>query len=197
MIDCDDLLAAYRIGVFPMAESRTDKNIFWVEPRLRGVIPLDKFNIPRSLKKFMDKCDYSVTINHAFPDVIRHCADIPRGHEKETWINAFIEELFLNLHEKGYAHSIEVWDTERNLIGGLYGLAQGGCFNGESMFSTKQNASKIALVYLVRHLRERGFSLLDTQFINDHLKQFGCLEISQNDYMGRLEEALKLHVNFV
>ena len=191
----DEVLAAYAMGVFPMADSRDDPETFWVEPRLRGIIPLDKYNIPRSLKKFMKDCDYTVTFDRCFSDVIKACADIPRGHEKNTWINTEIESVFIELHEKGFAHSVEVWD-ENKLIGGLYGLANGGCFNGESMFSDAENASKIALVNLCEHLKMNGFTLLDTQFINDHLKQFGCIEIPQAEYISLLRNALKLHVSF-
>ncbi len=191
-----DILEAYRIGIFPMADARNDPETFWVEPCLRGIIPLDNFNIPRSLKKFMRECDYGITINKDFKGVIRACADSPRDHENNTWINHSIESAFIELHEKGYAHSVEVWDGD-NLIGGLYGLAQGGCFNGESMFSRAENASKIALVILVEHLKKRQFTLLDTQFVNDHLKQFGCIEIPQADYLDLLDSALIRHVSFV
>lgn len=197
MSDIDAILNAYADGVFPMADRRDDPSCYFVEPKMRGIIPLDNFNIPKSLKKFMATCDYKITINKAFPDVIAACADIPRSHESNTWINQQIEFLFLQLHHKGYAHSVEVWDKDDALIGGLYGLAQGGCFNGESMFSHKTNASKIALVHLVHHLKQKQFTLLDTQFVNDHLLQFGCIEIPQTEYMKYLDEALKLHVSFV
>lgn len=195
MIDCDAVLDAYSIGIFPMADARDDPVTYWIEPRLRGIIPLDRFNIPRSLRKFMAACPYQVTFNHCFADVIHACADIPRGHEKTTWINTEIETTFIALHKGGHAHSVEVWDGE-NLVGGLYGLAQGGCFNGESMFSRAENASKVALVRLVEHLRCKGFTLLDTQFVNEHLLQFGCIEIPQAEYVKRLQDALELHVTF-
>lgn len=190
------ILDAYADGVFPMADARDDKDVFWVEPKMRGIIPLDKFNIPRTLKKFMVTCGYSITINKAFVDVIAGCAKVPRGDGQGTWINHQIESWFNMLHDAGYAHSVEVWDSDNVLIGGLYGLAQGGCFNGESMFSKAENASKIALVYLIKHIKEQGFVLLDTQFINDHLKQFGCIEIPQATYLKQLEIALRLHVKF-
>ena len=191
----EDLLEAYSLGVFPMADARDDPDTYWVEPKLRGIIPLDTFNIPKSLKKFMMHCNYTVTFNHSFPKVIEACAQSPRSEGSGTWINKDIENAFNTLHEKGYAHSIEVWEGT-NLIGGLYGLSQGGCFNGESMFSKKENASKIALVYLVKHLKKRGYILLDTQFINNHLKQFGCIEIPQYEYVMKLKKALHLHVAF-
>jgi len=190
------LLGAYGDGVFPMSDAREDAETYWVEPKMRGIIPLDQFNIPRSLKKFTDTCDYHVTFNMAFDDVIAMCAKSPRGDGAGTWINHQIEQWFNHLNNAGYAHSVEVWNGDNTLIGGLYGLAQGGCFNGESMFSTETNASKIALIALVERLRERQFTLLDTQFINDHLKQFGCIEIPQTDYINQLDKALKLHVNF-
>ena len=172
MNDLSALLDAYTVGIFPMADHRDAADYYFVEPKMRGIIPLDQFNIPRSLQKFMKECDYTVTINQAFSQVIAACAEIPRNHETNTWINHQIEGWFNQLHAQGYAHSIEVWDGDE-LIGGLYGLAQGGCFNGESMFSKRENASKIALVHLVERLKYKEFTLLDTQFINDHLKQFG------------------------
>lgn len=189
------LLDAYAVGVFPMADSRDTTETYWVEPQMRGVLPMNNFNIPRSLKKFMAVCDYSVTFNYDFRGVIHACAQTPRGDGKGTWINHDIESAFIDLHFAGHAHSVEVWDNDK-LIGGLYGLAQGGCFNGESMFSHAPNASKIALVHLHRHLKAQGFTLLDTQFINDHLIQFGCIEISQADYLKLLKTALLQKVSF-
>jgi leucyl/phenylalanyl-tRNA--protein transferase len=196
MNEVSAILDAYAAGIFPMADSRDAKTCYFIEPKKRGIIPLDHFNIPRSLQKFMADCPYQVTINKDFASVIAQCAEIPRHHESTTWINHQIEGWFNTLHNAGYAHSIEVWD-EDNLVGGLYGLAQGGCFNGESMFSHADNASKIALVHLVERLRYKGFTLLDTQFVNDHLKQFGCIDIPQAEYMDLLDDALKLHVSFV
>jgi len=197
MSEISALLDAYAAGIFPMADARDAKTCYFVEPKERGIIPLDGFNIPKSLKKFIKGSDYKITINTAFADVIAACAQTPRIHEDNTWINDQIETWFNRLHEMGYAHSVEVWDNDDTLIGGLYGLAQGGCFNGESMFSLKPNASKVALVHLVENLRYKGFTLLDTQFVNDHLMQFGCIEISQSNYQKRLDDALKLHVNFI
>ena len=197
MSDLSALLDAYAVGIFPMADHRDAEDCYFVEPKRRGIIPLDSFNIPRSLKKFMQQeREYRVTVNQAFADVIAACAETPRTHESNTWINHQIEGWFNQLHTPGYAHSVEVWDGDV-LIGGLYGVAQGGCFNGESMFSRAENASKIALVHLVERLRQRGFTLLDTQFINPHLKQFGCIDIPQEDYLSLLGEALKFHVQFV
>lgn len=192
----NNILDAYAQGIFPMADARDDSDTYWVEPQMRGIIPLDNFNTPRSLKKFMVNCDYTITINRAFDHVIKACAENPRGDDKGTWINNDIENWFSCLHHAGHAHSIEVWD-KNDLVGGLYGLAQGGCFNGESMFSCAENASKIALVHLVNHLNNKGFTLLDTQFINDHLKQFGCIEISQDEYLVQLNTALEQNVKFI
>lgn len=189
------ILDAYANGIFPMADARDEQQTYWVEPRLRGIIPIDRFNIPKSLRQFMKSCDYTVTMDTCFADVIANCAQSPRGDGKGTWINHEIEGWFNALHHSGYAHSVEVWDND-TLIGGLYGLAVGGCFCGESMFSTQTNASKIALVHLVNHLKKQGFTLLDTQFVNNHLKQFGCIEIPQEDYLEKLEEALPLSVQF-
>lgn len=190
------ILKAYAHGYFPMADGRDEEETYWVDPPMRGIIPLDDFNNPRSLQKFMDISDYKVTFDQAFADVIAACADIPRDHEKGTWINKEIELWFLALHHEGIAHSVEVWDADGVLIGGLYGLAQGGCFNGESMFSRKTNASKTALVALVERLNAKGFTLLDTQFVNDHLKQFGCIEIPKKDYINLLDQALNQDVRF-
>ena len=196
MNEVSALLDAYAAGIFPMSDGRDDPTCYFIEPKKRGIIPLDQFNIPRSLKKFMGTCPYRVSVNTAFSDVIAACAETPRTHESTTWINHQIEGWFNKLHTAGYAHSVEVWHEDA-LIGGLYGLAQGGCFNGESMFSRADNASKIALVHLVERLRYKGFTLLDTQFTNDHLKQFGCITIPQADYMKKLEDALRLHVSFI
>ena len=190
------ILKAYAQGYFPMADGRDEAETYWVDPPMRGIIPLNDFNVPRSLQKFMDISDYKVTFDQAFADVIAACAGIPRDHEKSTWINKEIELWFLALHHEGMAHSVEVWDHDDLLIGGLYGLAQGGCFNGESMFSRKTNASKYALVALVERLNAKGFTLLDTQFVNDHLKQFGCIEIPKKDYIDLLDQALNQDVRF-
>jgi leucyl/phenylalanyl-tRNA--protein transferase len=191
------LLDAYGQGVFPMSDARDAVDTYWVDPPMLGVIPLDEFHIPSSLQKFSKKCDYSVTFDTAFKDVIKACAQTPRGDGQGTWINHDIEFWFNTLHHAGHAHSVEIWDKNNVLIGGIYGLAQGACFNGESMFSTKTNASKIALAALVDRLNDKGFTLFDTQFTNDHIKQFGCIEIPKGEYMRRLADALdKTHVSF-
>ncbi|MCE2926136.1 MAG: leucyl/phenylalanyl-tRNA--protein transferase [Rickettsiales bacterium] len=184
------LLAAYSQGYFPMAESRHGEEICWYEPELRGVLPLDGFHVPKSLAKFLKHASFHYSMNHAFRAVITACAE-----RESTWINDEIIELYCQLHEMGYAQSVEVWMPDpqarsQKLVGGLYGVCLGRAFFGESMFSRTSNASKAALVYLLGHLRENGYTLLDAQYVNDHLKQFGIIEISRDEYLKRLREAL-------
>ncbi|SEW20334.1 leucyl/phenylalanyl-tRNA--protein transferase [Cognatiyoonia koreensis] len=184
------LLQAYRSGVFPMSESRDDPDVFWVRPRLRGVLPLDGFHISRSLAKSMRRGDFVLTMDAAFTDVVKGCAA-----RDETWINDAIFDLYVALHLRGDAHSIEVWQADR-LVGGVYGVAIGGAFFGESMFSTVTNASKVALAYLTDHLRESGFTLFDTQFLTDHLASLGALEIPRQQYENALAHALAQPIRF-
>ena len=179
------LLHAYRSGIFPMAETRDDPDIFWVDPRWRGIFPLDGFHISRSLARRLRRDDYEVTLNAAFERVIDGCAD-----RDETWINAEIRALYTELHREGQAHSIEVW-MEGELVGGVYGVAIGSAFCGESMFSTRTDASKIALAWLVDLLRRAGFTLFDTQFVTPHLASLGGIEISRTAYRTLLAEALE------
>ncbi|MBZ0127992.1 MAG: leucyl/phenylalanyl-tRNA--protein transferase [Rhodobacteraceae bacterium] len=185
------LLHAYRLGVFPMSEGGHDDEVFWVEPERRGILPLDGFHISRSLARAIRKADYRIHVDTDFAAVLDACADRP-----ETWINPEIRALYLDLHRMGYAHSLEVRDEQGVLIGGVYGVAIGGAFFGESMFSRRTNASKIALAYLVDHLRLGGFQLLDTQFITDHLLSLGALEISREDYLHRLALAIDANAEF-
>lgn len=180
------LLHAYRAGVFPMAEHRADPELFWVDPRRRGVLPLDGFHISRSLAKTLKRDDYSITLNAAFADVVDACAE-----RSETWINAEIRSLYQDLHGMGHAHAIEVWHHDQ-LVGGVYGVAVGGAFCGESMFSRKTNGSKIALAWLVDLLRRTGFILLDTQFLTDHLASLGAVEIPRAQYHAQLAQALHI-----
>ena len=182
------LLKAYSIGLFPMAEDAGDPTVFWVEPEMRGVIPLDDFHIPRSLAKTIRQGHFDVTVNAAFPAVIRACAEPSDGREK-TWINRTILDLYGELHRMGHAHSVEAWDGT-DLAGGLYGVSLGRAFFGESMFSRKPDASKVCLVHLVERLRQRGFVLLDTQFTTGHLKRFGAIDVPRDDYEALLAEAL-------
>jgi len=188
----NDLIACYRRGVFPMADTREDDFFHLVEPRKRGIIPLDGLHISRSMKKFRRKTHLRVTLNQDFGAVIRTCADTRDG----TWISYGIEGLYTMLHWRGEAHSVEVWDDE-TLIGGLYGVTQGGAFFGESMFSHQTNASKLALIHLVEHLNSRGFVLLDAQFQTKHLASLGAIEITQATYLERLKSALKIETSFV
>ncbi|MCT4556987.1 MAG: leucyl/phenylalanyl-tRNA--protein transferase [Pelagimonas sp.] len=175
------LLRAYRTGLFPMAEHRNDDEVFWVDPRRRGVLPLGGFRISRSLAKRLKKNDYTVTLNHAFPQTIGACAE-----RHETWISHDIHNLYCALFEQGHAHSIEVW-RDGALIGGVYGVTVGGAFCGESMFSRQRDGSKIALAWLVDLLNRTGFSLFDTQFLTPHLASLGAIEITRADYGKRLE----------
>ncbi|TGD42130.1 leucyl/phenylalanyl-tRNA--protein transferase [Pseudotabrizicola sediminis] len=180
----DLLLRAYAMGIFPMAESVTDPTIHWVDPRRRGVFPLDGFHISRSLHRAILRGGYSVTVDTDFAGVLAACADRP-----ETWINDRLTALYLTLHSQGHAHSLEVRDGE-TLIGGVYGVVLGAAFFGESMFSRRTNASKIALAWLVHRLRAGGFTLFDTQFLTTHLASLGAQEISRAAYHARLQHAL-------
>jgi leucyl/phenylalanyl-tRNA--protein transferase len=178
------LLHAYRSGIFPMAERHDDPEIFWVDPRRRGIIPLDGFRISRSLARRLRRADYTVTRDRAFDAVVDACAD-----RSETWINQEIRLLFSDLHARGQAHSLEVW-MDGALAGGVYGVAVGGCFCGESMFSHRRDGSKIALAWLIDLLRRSGFTLFDTQFLTAHLATLGAVEITRAEYRRRLAEAL-------
>jgi len=170
------------------AKSRGDTDVFWVQPKLRGVLPLDDFHIPRSLKKRLRQGKFTVTVDQDFTGVMEGCAESAEGRP-DTWINDRIMQLFTALHQAHVAHSVEVWEDGR-LVGGLYGLAMGSAFFGESMFSRVTDASKIALCHLVAILKNGDFTLLDTQFITDHLKRFGTIEISQQEYLAQLSAAL-------
>ena len=184
------LLNAYALGVFPMAESRDDPEIFWVDPRRRGVFPLDRFHISRSLARRIRQGHFEIRINSDFAGVVKGCAD-----RKETWINDEIFLLYNELHALGHAHSLEVY-SENALVGGVYGVTLGRAFFGESMFSRRTDASKVALAYLVDRLNVAGFKLFDTQFITPHLSSLGAVEIPRGEYRLRLEEALKSDADF-
>ena len=188
------VLDAYSKGLFPMAENRRDKQLFWIDPEVRGILPLDNFHIPRSLKKKIRNNPFEVRFDHNFAAVIRACAQ-QKPKRRETWINDEIIELYTKLFCMRHAHSVECWREEK-LVGGLYGISIGGAFFGESMFSSERDSSKIALVHLVARLNLAGFTLLDTQFITDHLKQFGAIEISRVEYHKILSGALNLNVEF-
>ena len=181
------------LGMFPMSESRTNKRFFFVDPEFRAVIPIFNFHISKTLLRLAKKRPFKITINKAFPDVIKSCATINRT---ETWINTEIESLFISLNKSRYAHSIECWQ-ENNLVGGIYGLALGGVFFAESMFSRVPNGSKIALINLVARLWKTGFKILDVQFLNDHLLQFGAHEISKDDFKTNLQKAIQSDVDIL
>jgi len=184
----DLVLRAYRAGLFPMAESRAGQRLYWLDPALRGVLPLDCFHLPRRLRRTALSDRFQVTADADFAGVIAGCAEPAPGRD-DTWINPEIERLFIALHRQGLAHSVEVWQRG-TLVGGLYGVALGGAFFGESMFSRERDASKVALVHLVARLRLGGFRLLDTQFLTSHLAQFGALEVPKDEYKRRLADAL-------
>ncbi|REC55643.1 leucyl/phenylalanyl-tRNA--protein transferase [Rhodosalinus sediminis] len=184
------VLRAYAAGLFPMAERHDDPELFWVDPRRRGVIPLDGFRISRSLARRLRRDDYRVTVDADFEGVIDACAD-----REETWINAEIRRLCLALHGLGHANSLEVW-MEGRLAGGVYGVTLGAAFFGESMFSRRTDGSKIALAWLVDRLRRAGFLLFDTQFLTPHLASLGAVEISRAEYHRRLARALAREADF-
>ena len=171
-----------------MAETRAGDRLYWLDPELRGVLPLDGFHLSRRLLRTVRAGGFKVTSDQDFPRVIAGCATPAPGRE-DTWINSEIERLFTDLHRQGHAHSVETW-RDGELVGGLYGVVQGGAFFGESMFSRERDASKVALVHLVARLRIGGFHLLDTQFVTEHLAQFGVTEIPRDDYKERLAQAV-------
>lgn len=188
------LVRAYAAGVFPMSESRNDPTIFWVDPRLRGIIPLDNLHVSKSLKKTVKKNKFEIRCDTAFARVMEGCA-LPRPGHPETWINDEIIRAYNEMHEMGLAHSVECW-REGRLVGGLYGVSLRGAFCGESMFSLETDASKVALVHLVARLKLGGYVLLDTQFLTEHLKTMGAIEISNREYLERLERALGVDAKF-
>ncbi|WP_368344064.1 leucyl/phenylalanyl-tRNA--protein transferase [Pelagovum sp. HNIBRBA483] len=189
-ITTEILLRAYTLGIFPMSESRDQHEIFWVDPKRRGILPIERFHISRSLRRKILKNPFRITFDKAFTQVISGCAD-----RQETWINTKIASLYEGLFDQGHAHSIEVWNDDR-LVGGVYGVAIGAAFFGESMFSRQTDASKIALAYLTHRLWKDGFTLFDTQFITDHLLSLGAEEISKSDYHKRLDAAVIRHALF-
>ena len=188
MIEPELLLQGYRLGVFPMAME--DDSIAWFSPDPRAIIPLDRFHVPHDLRRVQRKQAFEIKTDNRFAEVIRACAE-----RKDTWINREIIESYEKLHELGYAHSIETWSNGK-LAGGLYGVTVGGAFFGESMFHKVTDASKIALVALVEHLRARKFGLLDTQWLTPHLAQFGAIEISRTEYLHLLTGAVELERKF-
>ena len=183
------LLRAYSIGMFPMSDSADDPELFWVEPEIRGIIPLDDFHVSASLSKAIRKKPFDIRFDTAFDQVVDKCAEAAPDRPS-TWINQTIRDLYGALHRLGHAHSVEAFEGDE-LVGGLYGVSLGSAFFGESMFSRRTNASKICLVYLVERLKERGFTLLDTQFTTEHLKTFGAVDIPKEAYGILLDRAME------
>jgi leucyl/phenylalanyl-tRNA---protein transferase len=188
------LLKAYACGIFPMAESAEDPTLYWIEPERRGIMPLDGFRVSRRLARTVRKTPFSVVCDRDFEAVIDGCAE-PRPDRGRTWINARIRYLYGALFARGHCHTVEVYDG-RDLVGGLYGVTLGSAFFGESMFHRARDASKIALVHLVARLKAGGFRLLDAQFVTEHLKSFGAIELSRRQYHKRLEQALLGEADF-
>lgn len=188
------VLRAYAMGIFPMAESKDADTVFWVDPDRRGVLPLDRFHVPRRLKKTIRQRRFAVQCSYDFDAVIDACAE-ERGERTDTWINGEVRHLFRALNAMGVVHTVETWHDGR-LVGGLYGLALGGAFFGESMFSRERDASKVALVHLAARLVYGGFTLLDTQFLTEHLSQFGAVEIPRDAYRALLDDAIDTRAAF-
>ncbi len=188
------LLKAYACGIFPMAESATDPTLYWIEPEERGILPLDRVSVPKRLARTIRQERFQIRVDSDFPGVIAGCA-ASRSGRRTTWINTRISELYAELFEMGHCHTIEAWLNGR-LVGGLYGVHLGGAFFGESMFSIERDASKVALVYLAARLIAGGFTLLDTQFVTRHLRQFGAQEISRPEFHKLLSAALQVHCGF-
>lgn len=193
-VDPDELILAYRLGIFPMAESRTAKTVLWVRPSERGILPLDTFHVPKRLARTVRSDRYDVRVDTAFGEVIRGCADSAPGR-RDTWINQAIIDVFEVLQARGLAHSVEAW-CDGKLAGGVYGLALGAAFFAESKFSRATDASKVALVHLVARLKAGGFRLLDAQFPNPHLEQFGAVAISEKAFETLLADALAREARF-
>lgn len=189
------LLRAYSIGLFPMAEAADDPEIFWVDPEMRGILPLDAFHVSKSLQKTVRKKPFDIRFDTDFEGVIALCAQ-PADDRPSTWINETIRKLYRELHRMGHAHSVEAYDGDE-LVGGLYGVSLGAAFFGESMFSRRTDASKICLVHLVERMKAKGFVLLDTQFTTEHLKTFGAIDVPKDDYLKLLHAAVNSpHLEF-
>jgi len=185
------LLKAYACGIFPMAESAADPTLYWIEPDLRGILPLDAITVPKRLARTIRQERFEIRVDSDFEGVIAGCA-APRAGRRTTWINSKIRDLYGELFEMGFCHTVEAWRDGR-LVGGLYGVHLGGAFFGESMFSTETDASKVALIYLAARLIHGGFRLLDTQFVTDHLRQFGAVEVRRPEFQKLLRIALQAH----
>jgi len=188
------LLKAYTCGIFPMAESADDPALYWIEPQHRGILPLDGVHVPRRLARTLRSSPFAIRTDTDIEGVIEGCA-ASRPGRRSTWINERIRGLYRDLYDLGHCHTVEVWDKDR-LVGGLYGVALNGAFFGESMFSTARDASKIALMHLAARLAHGGFKLLDTQFVTDHLRQFGTVELNREEFHRLLETALDVDADF-
>jgi leucyl/phenylalanyl-tRNA--protein transferase len=188
------LLKAYTCGIFPMAESADDPALYWIEPQHRGILPLDGVHVPRRLARTLRSTPFAIRVDTDIEGVIEGCA-ASRPGRRSTWINERIRGLYRDLYDLGHCHTVEVWDKEQ-LVGGLYGVALNGAFFGESMFSNARDASKIALMHLAARLAHGGFKLLDTQFVTDHLRQFGTVELNREEFHRLLETALDVDADF-
>ena len=193
------LLRAYAVGIFPMAESRRDPQVHWIDPDMRGIIPLDRVHLSRKLRRAVLRSPFEVRCDSAFEAVVQGCAE-PLPNRPDTWINPTIQKLYTELFEQGFAHSVEAWDNgdpeKPTLVGGLYGVSLGSAFFGESMFSRVSDASKVALMHLALRLRKGGYKLLDTQFNTPHLSRFGVLEIPRDEYQKQLVRAINTQAHF-
>ena len=193
-IPINSVIEAYKQGMFPMAETYSSKEIYWIEPKKRGVFLFNNIKIPKKFKKFLKKNNFQIAIDNNFEQVINNCAKL-NSSRKDTWINSTIKKIYIEMHYNGLAHSVECY-LNKELVGGLYGIKIGRIFFGESMFSFVSNASKVTLVHLLERLKIGGFKILDTQFINEHLKQFGAIEVSNKEFKSIIEKNINKEANF-
>ena len=193
-IPINSVIEAYKQGMFPMAETYFSKEIYWIEPKKRGIFNFDKIKIPKRFKRFLKNNDFKLAIDNNFEQVINNCAKLT-DNRKDTWINSTIKKIYIEMHNIGLAHSVECY-LNKELVGGLYGIKIGRIFFGESMFSFVSNASKVTLVHLLERLKIAGFKVLDTQFINEHLKQFGAIEVSNKEFKNIIEQNISKAANF-
>ena len=193
-IPINSVIDAYKQGMFPMAETCSSKEIYWIEPKKRGVFQFDKIKIPKKFKRFLKKNNFQIAIDTNFEQVINNCAKL-NSSRKDTWINSTIKKIYIEMHNTGLAHSVECY-LNKELVGGLYGIKIGRIFFGESMFSFVSNASKVTLIHLLERLKIGGFKVLDTQFINEHLKQFGAVEVSNKEFKSIIEKNINKEANF-
>ena len=193
-IPINSVIEAYKQGMFPMAETYSSKEIYWIEPKKRGVFLFNNIKIPKKFKKFLKKNNFQIAIDNNFEQVINNCAKL-NSSRKDTWINSTIKKIYIEMHNNGFAHSVECY-LNKELVGGLYGVKIGRIFFGESMFSFVSNASKVTLVHLLERLKIGGFKILDTQFINEHLKQFGAIEVSNKEFKNIIEKNINKEANF-